>query len=79
MKTIKSIKATKNVEVGTIKRIGEKEADSEVKGGYWKYVPKSEYKSLKGKHETPSIPVSDNQTETEQTPNKSKKNSKKNS
>lgn len=47
MKTIKSIKATKNVELGTIKRVGEKEAESEVKNGYWKYVPKSEYKGNK--------------------------------
>ena len=77
MKTIKSIKSTKNVEVGTIKRVGEKEADSEVKSGYWKYVPKSEYKSLTGKQE--KTPVSENQTETEQKPTKTKKNVKKNS
>jgi hypothetical protein len=44
MKCIKSIKSTKNIEVGTIKRINDKEADSEVKGGYWKYIPKSEWK-----------------------------------
>ena len=75
MKTIKSIKSTKNVEVGTIKRVGEKEAESEVKNGYWKYVPKSEYKSLTGKKE----PVVKNQQETEQSPIKTKKNGKKNS
>lgn len=77
MKTIKSIKSTKNVEVGTIKRVSEKEADSEVRGGYWKYIPKSEYKSLNGKIE--KIPATENQTETEQKPTKTKKNVKKNS
>lgn len=45
MKCIQSIKATKNVQVGTIVRISESEADSQVKSGYWKYVPKSEWKS----------------------------------
>ena len=74
MKTIKSIKATKNVELGTIKRVGEKEADSEVRGGYWKYVPKSEYKGVNRKQET----VTD-QPQTEQSPTKTKKNAKKNS
>ena len=47
MKCIKSIKSTKNTEIGVIKRINDKEADSEVKSGYWKYVPKSEWKSEK--------------------------------
>jgi|688.fasta_scaffold704981_3 hypothetical protein len=49
MKCIKSIKATKNTEIGTIKRVNDKEADSDVRGGYWKYVPKSEWKSNTGK------------------------------
>jgi hypothetical protein len=53
MKTIKSVRATKGIEVGTIKRVGEKEADSEVRGGYWKYVPKSEYKGEKKVEEQP--------------------------
>ncbi len=47
MKCIQSIRATKNTEVGVIKRITNKDAESEVKGGYWKYVPKSEWKSSK--------------------------------
>jgi hypothetical protein len=45
MKCIQSIKATKNVQVGTIVRISETEAESQVKSGYWKYIPKSEWKS----------------------------------
>ena len=53
MKTIKAVKSTKNIEVGTIKRVSEKEADSEVRGGYWKYVPKSEYKGEKKVEEQP--------------------------
>ena len=44
MKCIKSIKATKNTEVGVITRIDDNEAESKVKGGYWAYVPKSEWK-----------------------------------
>jgi hypothetical protein len=45
MKCIQSIKATKNVQVGTVVRISEIEAESQVKSGYWKYAPKSEWKS----------------------------------
>ncbi len=47
MKCIQSIKSTKNTEVGVIKRINDKEAESEVKSGYWKYIPKSEWKGSK--------------------------------
>jgi len=49
MKCIKSIKATKNTEVGVITRIDDNEAESKVKGGYWTYIPKSEWKEYKGK------------------------------
>lgn len=44
MKCIKSIKATKNTEVGHITRIDDIEAEAKVKTGYWAYVPKSEWK-----------------------------------
>lgn len=47
MKCIMSVKGTKNTEVGVIKRVLDKDADSEVKSGYWKYISKSEYKKLK--------------------------------
>jgi hypothetical protein len=47
MKCIKSIKATKNTEVGVIVRIDEFEAENKVKTGYWAYAPKSEYKAWK--------------------------------
>ena len=46
MKTIKSIKAIKSIEVGTIRRLDDVEAESKVRGGAWKYVPKSEYKTM---------------------------------
>jgi len=47
MKCIKSIKPTKNTEVGVIVRIDDIEAENKVKTGYWSYAPKSEYKAWK--------------------------------
>lgn len=44
MKCIKSIKPLKNTEVGTINCINDVEAETKVLTGYWKYVPKSEWK-----------------------------------
>lgn len=76
MKTIKSIKATKNVELGTIKRVGEKEADSEVRGGYWKYIPKNEWKGSKPKKEEQVKETSPENVE--EMNKKPKKNGKKN-
>jgi hypothetical protein len=49
MKCIKSIKPTKNTEVGQIVRIDDIDAESKVKTGYWAYVAKSEWKSSRGK------------------------------
>ena len=49
MKCIKSIKPTKNTEVGQIVRIDDIEAESKVRTGYWAYVAKSEWKSSRGK------------------------------
>jgi hypothetical protein len=45
MKCIKAIKATKNTEVGTVTRLGDADAETKVKTGYWQYVPKSEWKT----------------------------------
>lgn len=47
MKCIQVIKETKNYEVGHIKRVDDVDAESKVKSGFWKYVPKSEYKKVK--------------------------------
>ena len=44
MNCIKSIKETKNTQVGEIKRLEDKEANQKVDSGYWKFIPKSEWK-----------------------------------
>lgn len=43
MKTIKSLKATKEVEVGEIRRVDDKTAFNMV-GNLWQYISKSEWK-----------------------------------
>jgi hypothetical protein len=48
MKCIKTIKSTKNTEVGTIIRVNDADAENKVKTGYWQYVPKSEWKTYNG-------------------------------
>lgn len=65
MKCIKSIKATKNTEIGVITRIDDKEAELKVKGGYWSYISKSEWKEYKGKSkkiEQVTEPVADQES-----------------
>ena len=59
MKCIKSIRATKDVELGEIKRVDDKTANNMV-GLSWVYVPKSEWKASTRK----SKPVE--QTETQE-------------
>lgn len=44
MKCIQSVTQTKNLELGTIKRVEDVDAEVNVKSGLWKYVPKSEWK-----------------------------------
>ena len=44
MKCIKCIKAAKGYELDEIRRVDDIEADEKVKVGYWKFVPKSEWK-----------------------------------
>lgn len=48
MKCIQAIRASKNVEVGDIARIGDVEAELRVRGGSYKYIPKTEWKKWKG-------------------------------
>ena len=67
MKCIKSIKATKNTEIGHITRIDDVEAEAKVKTGYWAYIPKSEWKLSRGTKSGPSR----DQVETEQLEKKS--------
>jgi len=47
MKCIKLIKASKGHEIGEVLRVDNNEADLRVKGGYWSFVPKTEYKLYK--------------------------------
>jgi hypothetical protein len=44
MKCIKCIKVAKGYELDEIRRVNDIEADEKVKVGYWKFVPKSEWK-----------------------------------
>jgi len=44
MKCIKCIKVAKGYELDEIRRVSDVDADERVKGGYWKFVPKSEWK-----------------------------------
>jgi hypothetical protein len=44
MKCIKCIKVAKGYEIDEIRRISDIDADEKVKGGYWKFIPKSEWK-----------------------------------
>lgn len=53
MKTIKAIRATKEVELGEIRRVDDKTAHNMV-GNYWQYISKSEWKSSKATKSEPS-------------------------
>jgi hypothetical protein len=44
MKCIKCIRVAKGYELDEIRRVSDTDADEKVKGGYWKFVPKSEWK-----------------------------------
>jgi hypothetical protein len=47
MKCIKLIKASKGHEIGEVLRVDDNEADLRVKGGYWSFAPKTEFKLYK--------------------------------
>ena len=47
MKCVKVIKATPNNPIGTIQRLADKEADKKVDSGFFKYIPKSEWRAFK--------------------------------
>ena len=61
MKCIKAIKETKDVVVGTIRRVDDKTANNMV-GNFWAYVPKSEWKKETRKSK-PTEQVIDQATE----------------
>jgi hypothetical protein len=72
MKCIKTIKEAKSYTLGEIRRVTDIEADERVKGGYWKFVPKSEWKAAKGKSKTEVI-TEEVETQTEEITKKTKK------
>ena len=61
MKCIKCIKVAKGYEIDEIRRVSDEDADDRVKGGYWKFVPKSEWKLATRK--TKSVQVIEQSTE----------------
>jgi len=44
MKCIKCIRVAKGYQIDEIRRVSDIDADERVKGGYWKFIPKSEWK-----------------------------------
>jgi len=61
MKCIKCIKVAKGYELDEIRRVADIDADDRVKGGYWKFIPKSEWKLATRK--TKSVQVIEQPTE----------------
>ena len=47
MKCVKLIKLSKGHEIGEVLRVDDHDADLRVKGGYWSFAPKTEYKLYK--------------------------------
>jgi hypothetical protein len=45
MKCIKCIKVAKSYELNEIRRVNDVEADEKVNNGYWKFIPKTEWKA----------------------------------
>lgn len=65
MKCIKSIRATKEVELGEIKRVDEKTAYNMV-GNSWQYVSKTEWKLSRGKKVAEELTEQSSDQSTEQ-------------
>ena len=61
MKCIKCIKVAKGYQLDEIRRVADIDADERVKGGYWKFIPKSEWKLATRK--TKSVQVIEQPTE----------------
>jgi hypothetical protein len=62
MKCIKALKASKDVEVGDIKRVDDRTANNMV-GSMWAYIPKSEWKLTTRKSKPKTEQVSEQETE----------------
>ncbi len=63
MKCIKCIKLAKGYELDEIRRVDDIEADERVKGGYWKFAPKTEWKAATRKVKVNEV-VKDSEGET---------------
>ena len=61
MKCIRCIKVAKGYQLDEIRRVADIDADERVKGGYWKFIPKSEWKLATRK--TKSVQVIEQPTE----------------
>jgi len=60
MKCIQAIKVTKHYELDEIRRVNDVEAEEKVNSGYWKFIPKSDWKALLRKQlklEEPKVAV----------------------
>ena len=62
MKCIKCIRVAKGYQIDEIRRVSDIDADERVKGGYWKFIPKSEWK-LATRKPTKSDQVADQATD----------------
>jgi len=71
MKTIKSIRKTKEVELGEIRRVDDKTAHNMV-GYSWEYISKSEWKSSRGIKSEQVQEKNDTETKSVKTRKKSK-------
>jgi hypothetical protein len=79
MKCIKCIKVAKGYDLDEVRRMDDIDANEKVKTGYWKFVPKSEWKSVTRKVKVNAV-VSEQPTEElsiEEKKLKRKKNDKK--
>jgi hypothetical protein len=77
MKCIKSIKVAKGYNLDEIRRIDDIDADEKVKGGYWKFVPKSEWKVATRKPKVVEVVVEQSNEELSIEEKKLKRNKKK--
>jgi hypothetical protein len=80
MKCIKCIKVAKGYNLDEIRRVDDIDADERVKGGYWKFVPKSEWKAATRKVKVNEVVNTNEPTEElsiEEKKLKRKKNDKK--
>ena len=79
MKCIKCIKVAKGYDLDEVRRMDDIDANEKVKTGYWKFVPKSEWKAVTRKVKVNEV-VSEQATEElsiEEKKLKRKKNDKK--